>query len=157
MKSGCCCQMRIVMNNWRVTSMSRPNRVTSGIPQVTWMMIGVTVVMTGVISCTRTAWIIIAGTATTVATILWLPVFNSLAILFAFHPFILEPNFDLALCQIEVSSQLPTFLFWHVGIKKEFFLQLKQLEFWVGPSLFPYTNMTVPMLQGISEAGRRKK
>ena len=157
MNCGYCCQMRIVMNNGRVTSMSRCHKVTSGIPRVTWMMIGVTVVMTGVTSRTRTARIIIVGTAATIVTILRLPVCWSLAVLFAFHSFILEPNFDLALCQIEVSRQLPAFLFWHISIKKEFFLQLKQLVFGVGPSLFSYTNMTVPMLQGIPEAGRRKK
>lgn len=119
---------------------------------------GVTVVMTGVTSRTRAARIIVVvvGVAT-VVIVLRLLVCLSLAVLFAFHPTILEPDFDLTLRQIEVSCQLPTFLLGHVGIKKEFFFQLECLVFGVGLPLFSYTDMTSPMVQRITEAGGRKE
>jgi hypothetical protein len=87
----------MVLNNGPVTCMSHCYMVTTGIPQVTWMLLRVNVVMTGVNSCTRTARIIIVSTAATVVTILGLLVCTSLAVLFAFHSFILKPNLDLAL------------------------------------------------------------
>ena len=74
------------------------------------MVMGVTVVMTGVTSRTRAARIVVVGGAATVVIVLRLLVGLSLAVLFAFHPTILEPDLDLTLRQIEVSCQLPTFL-----------------------------------------------
>ena len=70
-----------------------------------------TVVMTGVTSRTRAARIIVVvvGVAT-VVIVLRLLVCLSLAVLFAFHPTILEPDLDLTFRQIKVSCQLPTFL-----------------------------------------------
>ena len=93
-------------------------------PSMTCMVMGLTVVMTGVTSRTQIARIIIGGGAVTVSIVLWLLVCWSLATLFCFYPLILEPDLDLALRQIKVSRQLKTFLFCYVGIKQEFFCQL---------------------------------
>ena len=84
---------------------------------------GVTVVMTGVTSRTRAARIIVVvvGVAT-VVIVLRLLVCLSLAVLFAFHPTILEPDLDLTLRQIEVSCQLPTFLLLCKGLYIRFAL-----------------------------------
>ena len=84
---------------------------------------GVTVVMTGVSSRTRAARIIVVvvGVAT-VVIVLRLLVCLSLAVLFAFHPTILEPDLDLTLRQIEVSCQLPTFLLLCKGLYIRFAL-----------------------------------
>ena len=81
-----------------------------------------TVVMTGVTSRTRAARIVIVVGVATVVIVLRLLVGLSLAVLFAFHPTILEPDFDLTLRQIEVSCQLPTFLLLRKGLYIRFAL-----------------------------------
>ena len=58
--------------------------------------------------------VIVVGT---VVVILRRLVLLSLAVLFALHSTILEPDLDLALRQVEVSCQFPTFLFRHIGIE----------------------------------------
>ena len=57
--------------------------------------------MTGVTSRTRAARIVIVVGVATVVIVLRLLVGLSLAVLFAFHPTILEPDFDLPLGQTE--------------------------------------------------------
>ena len=81
--------------------MSPRNGVTSVVHRVTWMVIGVTVVMTGVTSSTRIARIIIVrGAVTAFIVFRLLPrllICFSLSILFVFHPLILKPDLDLTL------------------------------------------------------------
>ena len=79
--------------------------------------------MTGVPSRTRiTRIVVVVGVAAVVVVLR--RVLLSLAVLFALHTTILEPDFDLALRQVEVSRQFPALLLRHVGIEKEFFFQL---------------------------------
>ena len=89
---------------------------------MTWMVMGVAVV-TWCPSRTRITRIVVIIGAVTIVVILRL-VLLSLAVLFTLHTTILEPDFDLTLCQIEVSRQFPALLLRYVGIKKEFFFQL---------------------------------
>ena len=111
--------MRIVMSNdSRVTGVRR--MVTS---VMTWMVMGVAVMTGGATSPrTRIARIVVIIGAVTIVVVLRL-VLLSLAVLFALHSTILEPDLDLALRQVEVSCQFPTFLFRHIGIEEEFFFQ----------------------------------
>ena len=52
----------------------------------------------------------------------------SLVVLFALHTPILEPDFDLALRQVEIACQLPSLLFRDVGVEKKLFFELEGLE-----------------------------
>ena len=91
---------------------------------MTWMVMGVAVV-TWCPSRTRiTRIVVVVVVVGTVVVILRRLVLLSLAVFFALHTTILEPDFDLTLCQIEVSRQFPALLLRYVGIKKEFFFQL---------------------------------
>ena len=80
--------------------------------------------MTGVASRTRITRIVVVVGAVVVVVLRRRLVLLSLAVLFALHSTILEPDLDLALRQVEVSRKLPALLLRHVGIKKEFFFQL---------------------------------
>ena len=66
----------------------------------------------------------IAGRIAAVAVARLLP----LAVLLILHATVLEPDFDLALRQVEIARQLPAFLFRHVGVEEKLFLQFERLE-----------------------------
>ena len=68
-----------------------------------------------------------------------------LAVLLVFHPPVLEPDFDLALGQVEVSRQLPALLFRNVGVEEEFFFQFQRLELGVRLPLLAHCHLTRPL------------
>ena len=93
----------------------------------------VTVVVVVVVSCTvgrcsgggsGSSSRRIAGRIAAVAVARLLP----LAVLLILHATVLEPDFDLALRQVEIARQLPAFLFRHVGVEEKLFLQFERLE-----------------------------
>lgn len=75
-----------------------------------WCVCGGRMVMTA--AC-RMVICIIRTTAVVVILLLSLP----LTILFVLHSSVLKPNFDLALGQIQIARELPSFLFRYIGIK----------------------------------------
>ena len=66
----------------------------------------------------------VAGRIAAVAVARLLP----LAVLLILHATVLEPDFDLALRQVEIARQLPAFLFRDVGVEEKLFLQFECLE-----------------------------
>ena len=75
-----------------------------------------------------------------------------LAVLLVLHAPVLEPDFDLALRQVEIARQLPSFLLGNVGVEQELFLQFQRLELGVGLPLLPHRHLTRP-LQRIGTQG----
>ncbi len=76
-----------------------------------------------------------------VAVVVLLP----LAVLLVLHAPVLEPNFHLALRQVQISRQFPAFLFGHVGVEQELLLQLQRLEFRVRLPLLPHRHLARPL------------
>lgn len=54
-----------------------------------------------------------------------------------FHPSILEPNFDLAICEVQHSGQLESFLFVDVHAEEKFPFQDSNLVLGIRTPLFP--------------------
>lgn len=61
---------------------------------------------------------------------------------FFFHPPVLEPDFNLAVGEVQHPGQLQPLLFVDVDVEEEFPLQLPDLEFRVGAALLPRPGST---------------
>ena len=81
-----------------------------------------------------------------------------LAHLFHFHPTILEPDFDLSLCEVQNPCHLIAPVPSEVHVEEEFLLQLKRLVFGVGTALFPGGASVDPVCCGVvyEEGGLKK-
>lgn len=54
-----------------------------------------------------------------------------------FHPSILEPNFNLSICEVQHPGQLKSFLFVYVHVEEKLPFQFSYLVLGVRASLFP--------------------
>ena len=68
-----------------------------------------------------------------------------LAVLLVLHTPVLEPDFDLALRQVEVARQLPALLLRNVSVEKKLFFKFQRLELGVGLPLLPHCHSRRPV------------
>lgn len=68
-----------------------------------------------------------------------------LAVLLVLHPTILEPDLHLALGQVQVARQLPSFLLGDVRVEQELLLQLEGLELRVRFAFLPHRHLPGPL------------
>lgn len=54
-----------------------------------------------------------------------------------FHPSILEPNFNLSICEVQHPGQLKSFFFIYVHVEEKLSFQFSDLVFGVRASFFP--------------------